>query len=90
MPCYSKRIKQRREELKKKAVEYAGDKCSDCGQTFPQCVYDFHHTEEDRNNKKDKTIGHMTHDCRPWKVIKEEVDKCVLLCANCHRLRHFT
>ena len=87
--CYGQNIYKKRARLKTQSVEYKGGCCADCGGVFHQCQYDFHHIDEDRNNNKDKTIGHMTHGCRPWKVIQEELDKCVMLCANCHRLRHF-
>ena len=74
-----------RKKLRIKAVDYLGGECSDCGYTSEYIdVYDFHHV-----NPKDKlfniTISEM---CRSWKVIEEELNKCVLLCANCHRLRH--
>ena len=85
MCCYYQDIKVKRTELKVRAVEYKGRTCSDCGQSFPPAVFDFHHTD----GSKDDNVGTMTHNCRPWKVIKEELDKCVMLCANCHRLRHF-
>ena len=88
--CYQQKIYRKRENLKQACVDYHGGKCADCGNTFPNPVYDFHHLAEDRNNQKDKTIGHMTHDCRKWETIQEELDKCVMLCANCHRMRHFT
>ncbi len=85
MVCYGKRVVQKRKNLKERAVEYAGSKCYDCGESFPDCVYDFHHVD----GSKDGCVGTMTHNCRPWSVIKEEVDKCVMLCSNCHRIRHF-
>ena len=85
MKCYYQVIKRKRKSLKCQAVKHAGDKCNDCGESFPDCVYDFHHTQDD----KEGCVGNMTHNCRPWDVIKEEVDKCVMLCANCHRIRHF-
>ena len=87
--CYVQNHYKKRVDLKTRAVEYKGNKCADCGQTYHQCQYDFHHLNEDRNNNKDKTIGHMTHACKPWDKIQQELDQCVMLCANCHRLRHF-
>jgi hypothetical protein len=87
--CYGQNIRAKRVELKKKCVEYHNNQCADCGNTFHQCQYDFHHIEEDRDNDRTRAIGCMTHACRPWKAIQKELDLCVMLCSNCHRLRHF-
>ena len=86
MKCYSQVIMEKRRSLKEKAVEYKGNKCCKCGGSFHQAVYDFHHID---GSTKDACIGHMTHNCRPWTVIQEELDKCEMLCANCHRVEHF-
>ena len=67
-----------------KAIEYKGNKCFDCGQTFSQCCYDFHHIDP---TIKDNTIARIIG--RDFDKIKSELDKCVLLCSNCHRIRHF-
>ena len=40
---------------------------------------EFHHV-----NGKDFSIGNIAN--RKWEVIKKELDKCELLCSNCHRL----
>ena len=87
--CYGTNIRVKRVELKKKCVEYHGNKCVDCGNTFHQCQYDFHHTNEDRDNDRSRAVGCMTHSLRPWNIIEEELKQCVMLCSNCHRLRHF-
>jgi predicted HNH restriction endonuclease len=60
-----------------------GGKCSICSGTFDPCVYDFHHT-----NPADKefTIGENMN--IPIQKLLSEVDKCILVCANCHRLLH--
>ena len=71
-------------ERKRKAVEYMGDKCQDCNQQFQDCVYDFHHL--DGNTKTDNPSAVLK---RPWDQAKKELDLCVLLCSNCHRVRHF-
>lgn len=73
---------QRLREHKQRAVEYKGGRCLDCDQAFPACVFDFHHRNPD---SKDFMIGSGSKD---WTKIKAELDKCDLLCANCHRLRH--
>ncbi len=67
-----------------KAIEYKGGKCEDCGGVFEACCYDFHHTDP---SIKDSNIARLTG--RDFENMKEELDKCVLLCANCHRIRHY-
>lgn len=76
--------KLRRDSVKLKAVLYKGDRCEDCLQQYPLCVYDFHHLDP---STKENDIGSLIQSS--WEVVKQELDKCVLLCANCHRCRHY-
>ena len=46
-------------------------------------MYDFHHTDP---LTKDKGIGQIIS--LGWEKVKIELNKCVLLCANCHRETH--
>ena len=71
-----------RQRTKEKAVEYKGGKCSRC--EYNKCIraLDFHHIDPSR---KDFTVSRVS---RSWKAIKAELDKCILLCANCHRELH--
>ena len=68
--------------------EYLGDiKCERCGYTS-ECYapFDFHHIDP-----KMKSFGiHTRIDSSPFKNWKDEVDKCILLCSNCHRKEHST
>ena len=60
-----------------------GSKCSDCGiESKYQEIYDFHHLDP---NHKDFMIGKCD---KSFSKIVEELEKCVMLCANCHRIRH--
>ncbi len=68
---------------KLKAIEYLGGKCADCNNVFPPYIYDFHHLD---SNEKENTIARIMG--RKWENIVPELDKCVLLCSNCHRTRH--
>lgn len=70
--------------IKKKAVEYKGDKCECCGKSYPLSVYDFHHKDP---NLKDFSLGDKTSTVK-WDKVKIEIDKCILVCANCHRQIH--
>lgn len=83
--CYSaKRKRERRQELKLKAVEYKGGKCSKCGYDQNIHALDFHHLDP-----KAKELN-ISRDAlsKPWEQVKKELDKCILLCANCHREVH--
>ena len=69
---------------KQLAVDYKGGKCQDCEGVFPNCCYDFHHLDP---TQKDYHIAPLLN-ARGFEASKEELDKCVLLCSNCHRIRH--
>ena len=45
---------------------------------------DFHHI-----NPEDKIYDVKVLMTRRWELIKEEIDKCILLCSNCHRELHW-
>ena len=67
-------------------IKYKGSKCNDCPLTLENShpnVFEFHHLNP---NEKDIDWKHIK--VKKWDTIKIELDKCVLLCANCHRLRH--
>ena len=74
------KIKGRQNKLR--AIEYLGGHCTDCLNEFPPYVYDFHHLNpEIKEHSITRIMG------RKWENIVTELDKCVLLCANCHRIR---
>lgn len=52
----------------------------DCGYKFPPECMDFDHL-----GNKFKTIGQLRS--HKWETILEEIKKCDLICANCHRIR---
>lgn len=71
---------------KKWAIDYKGGKCERCG--YNKCVgaLDFHHV----NGKSDKNFILSDKNLKlDWEIIKAELDKCELLCANCHREVHY-
>lgn len=83
--CMSERVMARRTRIKEMAVEYKGGCCEICGYRKCLAALDFHHLEPEH---KDFSISKYGH-CRSWQRVKEEVDKCVLVCSNCHREIHF-
>lgn len=78
------RNKDRRYKLKDKAVQYKGGKCSSCGYNKYIGALEFHHRVPDN---KDFEISNRNIS-KKWEVVKKELDKCDLLCANCHREVH--
>lgn len=71
-----------RKRTKIKLVEYKGGKCERCGYNKCLGALDFHHLDP---NEKDFGIGGVT---KSFDKMKKEVDKCILVCANCHREIH--
>ena len=83
--CRVEAVNKRRLSLKKQAVEYKGGKCEDCGLVTDYLqVYEFHHKDP---TQKDFAVSKNGH-TRSWEKIQNELDKCDMLCANCHRIRH--
>ena len=86
--CKSCRIvysTERRQGIKSKAIEYKGGKCEDCGivsSNENQIIFDFHHLDP---AQKEISFGKSNVQ---FEKLRVELDKCVILCSNCHRLRH--
>jgi len=80
----SKGTKKRRER-NKEYVESLMTPCVDCGY-FHKAAMDFHHI--DPSTKIKGGVSAMSRRGYSLELIKEEVDKCVCLCSNCHRIRH--
>lgn len=77
----------RRIQAEKRAYlhEVKSQPCADCGGTFPPCVMDLHHRDE---GEKLFNVG-LSVGSVGWERLREEVAKCDVVCANCHRIRHF-
>ena len=74
----NKRYQRRKKE---KAVELMGGKCQLCG--YDKCInaLDFHHI--DKSTKEHKPARIISNGS--WNRIIEELNKCILVCSNCHR-----
>jgi PHP family Zn ribbon phosphoesterase len=83
--CASTAVQKRRDKLKLLAVEYKGSCCSICGYNKCVAALEFHHTDPSEKDFGISAKG-LT---RSWDKLKEELDKCILVCANCHREIHF-
>lgn len=71
-----------RVNIKQRLIDYKGGKCQICG--YNRCInaLEFHHINPE---EKDFTISGGT---KSFNTLKLEVDKCVLVCSNCHREIH--
>ena len=77
-------VSKRRKKLKEMAVQLKGGKCQMCGYNRYMGALSFHHVDEKTKSFDLSTKG-LT---RSWKRIKGEVQKCILVCENCHREIH--
>lgn len=76
---------ERRREFKNWFREYKSNlKCSKCGFSHPAAL-DFHHKD---STKKEFTLGSTGLSVSTEKFLKE-IEKCEILCANCHRIHHY-
>ena len=73
-----------RKRIKLWALEYKGGKCQKCGYDKYIGALELHHLNpnEKEFNLSDRNIK------LDWEAIKKELDKCILVCANCHREIH--
>ncbi len=77
-------VSKRRKKLREMAREYKGNKCAICGYSKCSRALSFHHLDP-----KKKDFGLSTRGLtRSWEKIKLEIEKCILLCANCHMEVH--
>ena len=90
--CANKRKREERKrrqvKMQLKLIERLGSKCTHCDKAAnidTMVCFDFHHINKER---KEAAISELIAQSRPYKVIEEEADKCILLCACCHRLHH--
>lgn len=81
--CWKKYENSRNKVLKEKAVKHLGGCCKQCGFDKHLAALDFHHLNP---LEKDMDWGKLRK-CK-WEIIKSELNKCVILCANCHRAEH--
>lgn len=80
---------KRRHKNKARALNFKKEvKCIQCGFSHPAALH-FHHLDP---SLKEFEIMKVLSSNRKidWEVVEEEVEKCVLLCANCHLIEHTT
>ncbi|MGE5279352.1 MAG: hypothetical protein ACM3L6_01225 [Deltaproteobacteria bacterium] len=77
-------VRKRRKKMREMAIKYKGGCCQNCGYDTCGDALEFHHRDSSRKDFSISAKGYT----RSWAKVKEELEKCVLLCANCHREVH--
>lgn len=78
-----KQYNKRKEERREWWDEVKNHPCQDCGGKFHPSAMEFHHV----NGDKEFTPSRGIYTMRKERILKE-IEKCILICANCHRVRH--
>lgn len=82
---YADRQRKVRDEVKQFIVDLKSTlKCCRCDENHPACL-DFHH--EDESKKEFGIADAVTNKVSKTRILKE-IQKCIVLCANCHRKEH--
>lgn len=81
--CFNIYTANRWKARKQKAITYKGGKCIYCGYDRFYGALDFHHRDPNEKEFNWEAMKRM-----PWEKTKSELDKCDLLCSNCHREEH--
>lgn len=79
---FDKNKKIHKDKIKDYIISKKSCGCKLCGETDIACL-DFHHI-----NGKDFTICQKGKD-KSFEAVKQEIDKCIVLCSNCHRKVHY-
>ena len=77
----SEAVKLWRKRSKDAIVEAMGGKCSICGYDKCQASLALHHIDP---NEKEYSLGGLRATPRKWEIIVKELQKCALICSNCH------
>lgn len=84
--CENSRNKNSLRYTKQLCVDYKGGSCANCGYNKCLGALEFHHLDP---SQKEFGISNYRSYTTLNDNIKKELDKCILLCANCHREEHF-
>jgi hypothetical protein len=82
--CVYEKQRRRWVDRKIKAVALMGERCQNCGYDRNYASLDFHHLDP---SEKEYTWNELRE--RPWADVVAELNKCVLLCRNCHGETHY-
>lgn len=83
-PCTSEQTLERTRNLKSQMVEYKGGCCVRCGYEKYQGALEFHHIDPNEKDFNPSRLKNYSFNER----LRNELDKCILVCSNCHREIH--
>lgn len=84
--CHKNYVKNKYQERKSTIGDIKSSTgCAKCGEKRSY-VLDFHHRDP---LIKDASIARMTSNYNKIEDIQKEIDKCIVLCSNCHREYHY-
>ena len=82
--CYSKQKHSERRRRISKFREYKKTvKCCRCGYSDYRALQ-FHHIDSNKEGNISQMVRNKT-----WEIVTEEINKCEVLCANCHQIEHY-
>lgn len=81
----AERVKKWRRDTKSRIIMIMGGCCQICSYSKTQTALELHHIDP---SKKELSFGSIRANPRKWDKIFDELLKCILLCANCHREVH--
>lgn len=81
------RVRANNDRLKQEWHDFkASLACAHCGASHP-AIFDFHHINPDDPDKQ--RVNELINKKRFTAAYKEVKEKCLVLCANCHRIHHY-
>lgn len=84
--CHSKYMRDKYAQKQKTVQELKKDSCcAKCGDTR-EYILDYHHIDP---SIKENTVARLVSNSYGMDKVLAEIDKCILLCANCHREFHY-
>lgn len=82
--CRNTESIQRQHKLRERALLYLGNRCTKCGYHEYPCALDLHHVDAGQ-----KDVAFRTWRTWSWERLEIELQKCILLCKNCHAVEHY-
>jgi len=81
----SEKVIRYRKRIKEKMIDCMGKKCQICSYDKCSDALEFHHIDP---TKKEYSFGKLRANPRSKEILACELEKCILLCSNCHREIH--